>query len=215
MEFTLIELLVVIAIISILACLLLPALNRANGIAKQTACLNNLGQIGKYTLMYVMDYNETFPTNPFAQLYAEGYLPKSPNGMISLLICPAEPPNTANGYSWMGYANRNGYLWSARMAGTVGTYPVIGIRASALRKPGKNTVMADAKWVGIANGPYLWGSVLLNYSFIQYQDGVSNKYYNPKRHNGSNSVLFDDGRAERITYLDYIGQIKTKGDINQ
>ena len=68
--FTLIELLVVIVIIGILSSLLLPALTRAKAKAKQTACLNNLKQLGIAITMYADDNKgllpdaEPLPTDP-------------------------------------------------------------------------------------------------------------------------------------------------------
>ncbi len=59
--FTLIELLVVIAIIAILGAILFPVFAQARQKARQTACLNNLKQIGAAVMQYAQDYDETLP----------------------------------------------------------------------------------------------------------------------------------------------------------
>ena len=59
--FTLIELLVVIAIIAILAAILFPVFAQARERARAITCISNLKQLGTATMMYVQDYDETYP----------------------------------------------------------------------------------------------------------------------------------------------------------
>src|SRR5256885_9967675 len=59
--FTLVELLVVISIISILAALLLPALNKTKEQGRATLCRNNMRQIGLGIMLYADDNENFFP----------------------------------------------------------------------------------------------------------------------------------------------------------
>jgi len=76
--FTLIELLVTIAIIAILASILFPVFARARESARRTSCLSNMKQAGLGMMMYLQDYDETYPH--YSTNYPHGAGPKPEGG---------------------------------------------------------------------------------------------------------------------------------------
>jgi prepilin-type N-terminal cleavage/methylation domain-containing protein/prepilin-type processing-associated H-X9-DG protein len=63
--FTLIELLVVIAIVAILAAILFPVFAKARDKGRAASCLSNLKQMGAGIMMYVQDYDDTYPRQSY------------------------------------------------------------------------------------------------------------------------------------------------------
>jgi prepilin-type N-terminal cleavage/methylation domain-containing protein/prepilin-type processing-associated H-X9-DG protein len=78
--FTLIELLVVIAVIALLMAILLPALQRARGQARDVVCKSNLKGVGLGISMYLEDHGHTMPDLHTYAVNTNGHLWWDPQG---------------------------------------------------------------------------------------------------------------------------------------
>jgi prepilin-type N-terminal cleavage/methylation domain-containing protein/prepilin-type processing-associated H-X9-DG protein len=137
--FTLIELLVVIAIIAILAAILFPVFAQAREKARAISCVSNEKQVSLGVLMYVQDYDETFPLYyynvpplatdpPFSPAESEATVgwneaiyPYIKN--IQAFRCPDSPrsPNLPGfGTDDTAPTGATGYSINARLAGDTG-----------------------------------------------------------------------------------------------
>jgi prepilin-type processing-associated H-X9-DG protein/prepilin-type N-terminal cleavage/methylation domain-containing protein len=218
--FTLIELLVVIAILAILAALLFPALSAARESAQQSACVNNLQQLGMASRTYLGDYDDTIvPCYLYGAEHAKlrWFLdllsPYTKSDGIS--VCPTWHDDYTFGrddlpkgegayksdllYSYGG----NDWHWfpdgvgeDPDILGPMGMNRVgtsINVVDSDIKHPANCILMAEAYSLEI------WGPALHDYPVSNEQttlDGFPVKGAIHFRHNGGANFVFVDGHVK-------------------
>src|SRR5262245_52799687 len=114
--FTLVELLTSIAIIGILVALLLPAINVARELARQTACTNNLRQFGQCLHMHAQQNNEIFCSGAFDWLKDGAISDMSWVGdmvkqgvPVGKMLCPSNPARSSEVYDDLLKVDASGF----------------------------------------------------------------------------------------------------------
>ena len=192
--FTLVEMLVVIAIIAILASFLMPALHKANAMAKAVMCANNLRQLYLAFNTYTGTFNDFFPcygaygqtgSNTAAWPYSIAAASNFPTWLSpewnkrsgSVLFCPMATATNDNRYDRIPYGKLYyGVLTDGRIAGQ--TYQGIAnwrpsMRITRVRRTGQTYLLGDfSHGIGWPEGQF------------------------PQRHGQSDNILYVDGHVE-------------------
>ena len=144
--FSLIELLVVIAVISILASLLLPALNAARESAYSTQCASQMKQIGLSFSQYLGESDDVFPTVYLYSTKENWAKTLSENRYLDLRIVPCPSARNAE-YDKLRY-RRPFYNWEFLPCGMNWSFNG-GVRQNRIRNVSSKVLVAES--VGCSN----------------------------------------------------------------
>ncbi|MBI4027868.1 MAG: DUF1559 domain-containing protein [Verrucomicrobia bacterium] len=234
LAFTLIELLVVIAIISILAALLMPALSSAREAAKQIVCMNQMKQIGTAILIYVGDYNGTFPpgvesaagpvpgANDFSSVMFGTTPPFNIYVPISLLDCPSDKTRVgAEGWPmvdyypyWGTYVKNISYGYNVKIGGqwlnTTTSGAMRPKTLAELQSPAEDILIAETDrrpdgWSG-GTRAYAW------YALPWVSDDRSPYVITNPHHKNGNNFYFVDGHVAWHNNDTYLNTLRYQGD---
>ncbi|MBC8142036.1 MAG: DUF1559 domain-containing protein [Armatimonadetes bacterium] len=160
--FTLIELLVVIAIIAILAAILFPVFAQAREKARQTTCLSNEKQMGTAMIMYVQDFDESFPMlqyydhiNNLPVIWSSAIYPYVKNGDASNVVngttyryglggvwhCPSFPSEQTAEYGINWSLARNGF--GTYQYNTQANYSIVTVGLANIDSPSEKVMILE------------------------------------------------------------------------
>jgi len=218
--FTLIELLVVIAIIAILAAILFPVFSRAREKARQTACLSNMKQVANALMMYVQDWDETFPFITACTIVEENKPNNMPQSQLHPYIknaqvweCPSATSNRGRPYQVGPFAFDGAWYYPIEFVGvniTIGCNERLmpNLNCHWEGRPYKmSSVVSPAETVAFVDSPHPSGCGGSRVIFANgcgcggQNDATQRSLSRNTRHSGGDNIVFADGHVKWMQAL--------------